>query len=285
MIHIIIPVHNRIKLTLKCLRSLKQQINFKKLNIFIVDDGSTDKTRHYVKKNFPKVNILNGDGSLYWGGAIRFGIECALKNGNKKDWILILSNDVELKCNTIQELIFLADKYKRKALVGALSVNFKDKATIIKSGTIVRSWFFNITEHIYKGQKLKTINNLKPVEVDFLTGRCLLHPIEVFSKAGNYNSQRFRHYGGDDEFTMRVKKYGFSSFLCPSSVVYLHENLKIYKKKNIRNLYYYLFNIKSSLNILNKFYLSIAVVPIHSIVSYYIIGILKSFYLFFKIKR
>ena len=113
----------------------------------------------------------------------------------------------------------------------------------------------------------------------------MLHPIEVFSKAGNYNSQRFRHYGGDDEFTMRVKKYGFSSFLCPSSVVYLHENLKIYKKKNIRNLYYYLFNIKSSLNILNKFYLSIAVVPIHSIVSYYIIGILKSFYLFFKIKR
>lgn len=69
MIHIIIPVHNRLNFTIDCLNSLKKQDIYNQFNLIVVDDGSTDGTSEYLKKNFPEVKILNGDGSLYWGGA------------------------------------------------------------------------------------------------------------------------------------------------------------------------------------------------------------------------
>jgi O-antigen biosynthesis protein len=54
MIHVIIPIHNRLNLSINCLNSLTKIINYNELNIIIVDDGSTDGSRHILKKNFLK---------------------------------------------------------------------------------------------------------------------------------------------------------------------------------------------------------------------------------------
>ena len=112
-----------------------------------------------------------------------------------------------------------------------MTISAEDKKTVITSGTIVKSWFLNITKHLYKGININKIQNKEPVKVDFLTGRSLLHPVEIFDMAGNYNSKVFKHYGADDEFTMRVKKYGYSTLLCPSSLVFLHLNQENRTKK------------------------------------------------------
>ena len=52
MINVIIPVHNRIKYTIECISSLKQQDCIDDLKIFLVDDGSTDQTTEIITKNF-----------------------------------------------------------------------------------------------------------------------------------------------------------------------------------------------------------------------------------------
>ena len=76
------------------------------------------------------------------------------------------------------------------------------------------------------------------MNVDFLTGRCLLHPVEIFKKVKNYDSKNFPHYGADDEFSMRVKKYGYSTILCPTSIVFLKEDKdKVKKKLVLRGLF------------------------------------------------
>jgi hypothetical protein len=33
------------------------------------------------------------------------------------------------------------------------------------------------------------------------------HPVEIFSVTGNYDSIRFNHYGNDEEFAVRSKKF------------------------------------------------------------------------------
>ena len=108
MIHILIPVHNRLKNTISCIKSVIKQKKCEKFKIIIVDDGSTDSTSKYIKKNFPKVVILEGSGSLYWGGAINLGIKYIKKNSNKHDWLLVINNDVELSPNSVSELIKLS---------------------------------------------------------------------------------------------------------------------------------------------------------------------------------
>tara|TARA_B110000483_G_C18184520_1_gene538347 strand:- start:1434 stop:2291 length:858 start_codon:yes stop_codon:yes gene_type:complete len=282
MIHVIIPVHNRIELTLKCITSLKKQENSEKLNIFVIDDGSTDETSKILAKKFPNINLIKGTGSLFWCGAVNFGIDYVLKIAEENDWILLVNNDAELKPDALYHLIKSSKKRNRKAITGSLTLSSKDKQTVIKSGTIIKSWFFNITKHLYKDYKFSQLSNYESKEVDLITGRCLLHPIEVFKEVGNYDAITFNHYGGDDEFSMRAKRYGYSVLLCPLSVVFLEEDKNISQKKfNINNFLFLLFDIKSSSNIINKLKLTRKIVPFYAMPSFFLIGVIKSIYIFF----
>ena len=58
-IAVLITCHNRREKTLKCLQSLYFNILSKNyvIEIFLVDDGSTDGTANAVFKKFPLVNI------------------------------------------------------------------------------------------------------------------------------------------------------------------------------------------------------------------------------------
>ena len=283
MIHIVLPVHNRLEITKNFLFSLKQQKNFEELNTIVVDDGSTDGTKDFLLKNFPWVTILNGTGSLFWGGAVHYGIDYVMKICKEKDWVLLVNNDIELSSDAILNLKNISEINNRKVIAGALSLNILDKQTVVKSGTIVESWLLNKTKHVYNGLKLNEIINTNPVEVDLLTGRCLLHPAEIFNLVGNYDAKTFQHYGGDDEFSMRIKKFGYLCLLCPSSIVFLNPNQDTFLKKiSLKNFLYILFNKKSSFNIISKFYLAKKAVPIYAKISFFIIGMLKSLLFFIK---
>lgn len=283
MIHVVIPVFNRLKLTKSCIKSLKRQKNCETINIVIVDDGSIDSTKKYLKKFFPEIKILTGTGELFWGGSIKMGVDYVIKIAKKNDWLLIVNNDVSLCSNTVSELIKLSSYFKRKALVSAISIDAKDKKTIIKTGTIIKSWFFNITTHLFQDMNFYKLKKKDPVEVDIFTGRCLLHPIEIFKKVGNYNSNYFSHYGGDDEFSIRAKTNGFKNLLCLKSKVFLHNNIVTkYRNKNIQSFFYFFFNKKSSSNLLDKIKITIKIVPFYAKISYLFIGIIKSFYVYLK---
>lgn len=282
MIHVIIPTFNRLRHTISCINSLKKQINFKELNIIIFDDASSDGTAKHIKTNFPEITVLNGDGFFFWGGAVKSGIEYAIKISKPNDWVLLVNNDIELSETAVSELILISERENRRAVVGSLSISAIDRKTIIKSGTIVKNWFLNKTFHVYANLTLDNRFNLEPVKVDFITGRCLLHPIEIFKNVGNYDSKNFRHYGADDEFSIRLKKFGYSVLLCPSSIIFLKPNEhKVYSRYNLVELYKTLFSIKSSSNIVNKFKLSLKVAPFYSKFSFFLIGVFKSIYLFF----
>ena len=90
MINVIIPVHNRVKYTIQCIESLHNQDCEDKLKIFIINDGSTDETKKIINDKYPEVNILEGNGTLFWGGAVNYGITKVLKICHKDDWILLV---------------------------------------------------------------------------------------------------------------------------------------------------------------------------------------------------
>ena len=277
-VYIIIPVHNRIEKTLKCLRSIYAQ-DYNGMHVIVVDDGSSDSTKNDINSAYPQVTILEGDGSLFWTGAVKLGIEHVLNVCNKEDWVLLANNDIEMRDDVISNLVSFSVGKKRRIIVNALSVDSFDQDTIIKSGTRVLSWVFNKTQHVYHGESLEKISPNTPISVDLLTGRCLLHPVEIFSKIGNYNADLFPHYGGDDEFTARAKISGYELYILPLAIVYLDNKNDKSQSKGVMD---HFFGIRSSINLINKWRFTKAVVPIFSRPSYYLIAVLKTFYILLK---
>ena len=63
-------VHNRREKTLACLKLCYEQIESLRseyaFSVYLTDDASTDGTAEAVSREYPDVNIIKGNGSLYW---------------------------------------------------------------------------------------------------------------------------------------------------------------------------------------------------------------------------
>ena len=214
MIYIIIPVHNRLALTKKCIDSLFLQ-SLNDWVLFLVDDGSTDDTEKYINalKN-KKINYVKGNGSLWWTGAIKLGIDNVLQRANEKDYIMTVNNDIVFDADTITNLIENIDD---NLICSSISLDGIDTEKAMSSGSKVVSWLLNITKHPFYGMKYKNFYKHDNVEVDMLTGRSVLYPVKIFMDGNNFDNTNFPHYGGDSEFSSRAKKTAIS--LC----LFLHQ--------------------------------------------------------------
>ena len=62
--------------------------NYLRLDIYLTDDGCTDGTPEAIKRQFPKVHIIKGDGNLFWNrGMYRAWEEAAKQDYNFYLWL------------------------------------------------------------------------------------------------------------------------------------------------------------------------------------------------------
>lgn len=123
MIDIIIPVYNSIKTLDKTLSSILCQINTPKLDIYIVDDGSTDDYDSIIKYYKKKMNIiyLKLDKNYGPGYAREYGLKAS-----KGKYIIFLDSDdlfsSPLSVNTLYEEI----KNKRMDVITSIICEEKE---------------------------------------------------------------------------------------------------------------------------------------------------------------
>ncbi len=100
----VMAVHNRRDLTLACLDSLRaQQLPDGALDVFVLDDASSDGTAAALVERHPDVRLLRGDGQLYWNGGMRRAFGEAM--AGDYDYYIWLNDDTKLDGGVLARLL------------------------------------------------------------------------------------------------------------------------------------------------------------------------------------
>lgn len=205
---------NRRETTLACLSSLHRQTGCGRdfrLSMVLLDDASTDGTAQAVAANFPDVTLLEGTGSLYWGGGMHRAMSHAL--ASDPDFILLMNDDVQLRPNALQSVLSVHRQLTRE----------RGNSRIAVIGATVQPGTGRITYSGFRRtaatdpSKLRRIAALgdKPVRCDTMNGNFVLVPRAAAQVLGPVDS-RFPHQLGDIDYGYRLNAAGGETWVSPA---------------------------------------------------------------------
>jgi len=203
----VVPVHNRLTCLRTCLADLERQ-EFPGIHVVVVDDGSTDGTAEWLAtQRHVAVTVLRGDGSLWWGGAMRLGMEHVLGIAQPEDYLLMLNDDVRIAPDFVSALVEESCG-AGGAVVGALQM---------ASGTD------EVLDYGCRVDYLRTVVDTITREdgrpPDALAGRGALYPVSLVQRIGVIRATIFPHYFGDLEYSARAVAHGATLHVSPRAIV------------------------------------------------------------------
>lgn len=210
-ISILLTCHNRKEKTLSCLSSLFVALSyFNEINeenhveydIIVTDDGCTDGTADAIIEKFGnKVQILNGNGNLYWAGGMRLAWNEALKNHNNIDYYLLLNDDVILKKECLSILIetdeYCINKFKQHGIYSGITFSKTEPKVLTYSGCVWTNKFLG---------KMKMVGvSDEPQMVDVTNANILLVSKYVVDRIGIFY-KKYKHGGADHDYSHQARK-------------------------------------------------------------------------------
>lgn len=201
---VLMTCHNRKSQTEACLKALKLQANHGvTLDVYLVDDGSTDGTAAAVIGIFPAAKIIRGDGNLYWCGGMRLAFAEAIKRNY--DFYLWLNDDTRLFQHALARLFATYDQ-AAEAL--------KQPTIVVGSTCDQQTGAMTYGGWVEKPRAFgpKSWHKISPDPTywrpcDTINGNCVLIPRGVVERVGNLDVH-FVHGIGDLDYGLRAKKNG-----------------------------------------------------------------------------
>jgi GT2 family glycosyltransferase len=244
LIYILLPVFKRVLKTEKFVKSIIKINNHHKIKVvFIDDDSDVENIKYFSNKNIDFIDFIQGNGSLWWGGSINFGIHHLFTNYDIQtdDICIFANNDVEIDIENFNILLSNMEKYD---LVHPRT--FDHNLYEVSSGSKIISWFPFITKH--------PTGIIVNTTIDLGTARFLCMKSIVLKKLKGINPD-LPQYIGDNDFTLRAKELGYFTYIIHNANCYLDDSETGLKNVNItkfRDVLNSLTSIKSANNLKHK---------------------------------
>jgi GT2 family glycosyltransferase len=221
-VSIVIPTHFRFHLLLKLIESIQtsaKKADGVELDYIIVFDEPNNSNSLKLKKEYPFIHIVQGNGNWWFTKSVNEGIKFGyLLN---PDYFLIINDDLEVDIDYIKNLT-LSSTYFPKSIIGSVSADIADKKNILFSGIKKKYWLF--LKDVYYTNLTDNLIMSNPVIIRksvILPARGLLLPKIVLDDIGLFD-ERFPQYGSDDEIILRAKKKRYESYICLNAFLYSH---------------------------------------------------------------
>lgn len=213
----VIVTWNKRDYVLRCIDSILAS-SYPLKKIIVIDNASTDGTSQVIKERFGEsdllylvVNETNTGGS----GGFYKGIEVALEY--HPDYLWLLDNDIVVAQNTLQELVWVAEKEAKVGIVGS-KVYFSELPNLVWSlGVKVSYWL--ATKRVI-GDKILDYGQFEEIlEVDYVPMCSMLLNREVIDKIGSVDPSYFV-YSDDADFCSRAKQAEFRVLSASGSIAW-----------------------------------------------------------------
>lgn len=208
----LLACHDRRQLTLACLESLFAQELPPgiRLEAVLVDDGSSDGTGAAVLERWGEVGptVIEGDGSLYWAGAM--SVAEAEAWGRKPDYLFWLNDDVVLDAGAIGRLLEVSESAQGDAPAIAVGPMRHPR-----SGELTYSGVRPSGRHPIRIELIEPRD--PPQRVPMFHGNAVLIPRRVVERIG-FIDAKLIHTSADFDYGLRAEAAGMAALLAPETV-------------------------------------------------------------------
>jgi len=210
---VLMTSHNRRDTTLRCLTALlSNQDHGTDVEVFLVDDGSTDGTRAAVLAAFPRVHVIQSSGELYWSRGMNLAWREALKE--TFDAFLWLNDDVELRHDALSTLL-----WAREFGVESLAEDCIIAGCLLDPETSEYSYGVAMRDSTWHPGRWRMVEPHPdvPKAVDSFHGNVVLVPASVVERIGIIDGA-FSHSMGDTDYALRAASTGVTILAAPGYV-------------------------------------------------------------------
>lgn len=228
LISVVIPARNEEDKITKCIDSILNS-TYKKSEIIVVNDGSTDRTKEmveeYVKKYPKKIKLLNYEGEEGHGCAFPRNRGAEVARG---EILFFFDADDWMQEDTLQNVIEAFDKYK--------GINF---IVGTRKTYIPKNWKRVFVYYGMRGKR--SLNFLVPSKLVMPTSEKItitgaypyIMKTKEFFKMGKHNENLY--YNEDLEFNLRLQKKKIPKLISKNIIYYndMGHQLRDFKKRCI----------------------------------------------------
>jgi len=216
----------------QCLRSVEAAVSGFEVEIFVVDNNSTDGSLEYLNPRFPKVTFIANNDNPGFAKANNQAMRLA-----KGEYILLLNPDTVVGEESIRTLSFFMDEHPECGGIGVKMINGNGAFLPESKRSFPTPWvsfckLFGLSRLFPKSRTFSrySLSYLSPDKqhvVDVLAGAFMLLRHEALEKVGLLDESFFM-YGEDIDLSYRIKSGGYSNY-------YIPERLLHYKGESTRH--------------------------------------------------
>jgi hypothetical protein len=236
-ISVIIVNWNTQELLLKVLESVERVGKNLKMELFVVDNGSSDQSVEMVKSKFPWARLIENSENL---GFARANNQ-ALREVSGR-YALLLNSDTVLKDKSLEELINFMDKNRDVGIVGGQLLegngkkgnsfeNFPSLATELFNKSLLKMLF----PKRYPGRRNEYTS---PIDVDSIIGACMMVRKKAIDEVGMLDEDYF-FFLEETDWCFRMKKGGWKVCHVPTAEIFHLRGGSVKNKQAMARIEYY----------------------------------------------